>query len=494
MLVYVNNFELKENSLEELFKQISSWLSKKFRKNITPDFLKSGKELNIKNYRAFIRTYNAFLDNEKRYSILVSHPDRMVKGRQWITEIGIKQNSHKLNISILLETREISTRIQEIPSTTKPKLVNLLHKAGLLSDTTIGIDSVEISDNLESFRNFKQEVHNKDRAYPIVLISKSSKTHKFLVDFELVNSQLLGLAKLFYINENVNTYAFESELGKEFSVWDGSIRIIYPTGRTALFRSHEIKRLESENKKFSQELLSYITHTTNGYKKSEHFSPAELRAIKYRNQRDILRNNQDNNETSVKEYDELLEAQDVLIKDLEEKIKKLEEENINLEVHIDEFKKSINEKEFRIQSLKENRNNNVGKPLICYGKEYNLYDNEIKELIIKILDKHRNGIELNPNSRQAVLLQDLLDYNVSDETSEKYKKRCSEIFSNYEKVTPKMEGQLREMGLQIKKGEKHNELKFINDERFKVSFSQSTSDKIRAGKKISNDIDSELFY
>lgn len=494
MLVYVNNFELKENSLEELFKQISSWLSKKFRKHISPDFLTSGRELNIKNHRAFIRTYNAFLDNEKRYSILISHPDKMVKGRQWITEIGIKQNDHRLNISILLETSEISTRIQEIPSTTKPKLVNLLHEAGLLSDATIGLNSIEISDNLESFRNFKQEVYNKDRVYPIVLISKSSKTHKFLVDFKLVSTQLLGLAKLFYINENVNTYNFESELGKEFSVWDGSVRIIYPNGRTVLFRSYEIKSLESERKVFSQELLSYITHTTNGYKKSEHFSPSDLRAIRYRNQRDILKNKQKSNTADLNEYNDLLEEQEKLIKELEDRLKKSQEENLDLEIIIEDTKKAINDKEFYIQTLKSNKIDNSGKALICYGKENDLYDNEIREFIIKAVEHYQNGIEINQNSRLSVLIRDILENNITSNNADILKEKCKRIFTNYEKVNPKMEGQLREIGLCIVKGKTHNELKFIKDDRFKVTFSQSTSDKIRAGKKISTDIDSELFY
>lgn len=79
-------------------------------KKISKEFLKSGKELSIKT--SHIRTYVADELEPYLYSILFSHPDKNVSGRQWITEISIKSENNKTEISISLEVSDISTRVK----------------------------------------------------------------------------------------------------------------------------------------------------------------------------------------------------------------------------------------------------------------------------------------------------------------------------------------------------------------------------------------------
>lgn len=89
MLVYVNQFELHgKNSSDEAFTLVSEWLSKNVKQKISKSFLKSGREKDINSYR--IRTFVADELSPKLYSILFTHPDRHVSGRQWISEISIK--------------------------------------------------------------------------------------------------------------------------------------------------------------------------------------------------------------------------------------------------------------------------------------------------------------------------------------------------------------------------------------------------------------------
>ena len=81
MLVYINQFELVgKNSCDEAFYLISKWLTKNANKKISKEFLKSGKELSIKT--SHIRTYVADELEPYLYSILFSHPDKNVSGRQ----------------------------------------------------------------------------------------------------------------------------------------------------------------------------------------------------------------------------------------------------------------------------------------------------------------------------------------------------------------------------------------------------------------------------
>ena len=494
MLVYVNNFKFYgDDSFNSVFNEISSWLSSKTRREITTDFLKSGKELNIKSPKMIIRTYISDSSESPMYSILVSHPDHSVSGRQWVTEIGVRKEINHTFISILLETQDVSTRVNITPPTTKPKLVNQLYKTGLMSKDTIGLELLEVDDSISSFQELKRMIYDPYRVHPIVLISKKKKTKDSLVNLTLLQTQLLGLAQVCVLNEQVNTWELEKILTKDFSVWDGAIRIIYPIkdNRTTLLRSNEIDDLERENKKLSQEVLSYITHTTNGVKKREHFSPTALRATRYRLQRDNIKKTI----LDTSSYEQLLDEQDSLIKDLQEKLERKDYENLNLEISLEEKDNKLRELHYQLDFSKRSiKVDSSGKTLLVYGQEIDLYPNEIKELIVKIVSNHFKSCDLNSNSRKSVILKDFLEANLSEGKAESLKQQCKQIFVNYEKVTPKLEKQLREIGLIVKVTQNHNELKFIDDDRFKVTFSKSPSDKIRAGEKISIDIDNEFFY
>lgn len=54
----------------------------------------------------------------------LSHKDDKIPGRQWITEFGLRKNKMRLEISILLETHEISTLVVDTPDTSVPLLVH----------------------------------------------------------------------------------------------------------------------------------------------------------------------------------------------------------------------------------------------------------------------------------------------------------------------------------------------------------------------------------
>ncbi|MCF5872139.1 hypothetical protein [Aeromonas veronii] len=89
MLIYVNQFKLVGEHISDIaFQSIAGWLKHVTKRHFTIDELKSGEEFTIE--RAKVRTYIAVDREPKLYAILFSHPDKTVKGRQWITEIGIK--------------------------------------------------------------------------------------------------------------------------------------------------------------------------------------------------------------------------------------------------------------------------------------------------------------------------------------------------------------------------------------------------------------------
>lgn len=227
MLIYVNQFNLIGNdSSREAFNIIAGWLKIVTKKHFSIEDLVNGREFSIN--RSKVRTYSAVEFDPKMYSILLSHPDSIVKGRQWITEIGIKIEDETTTVSILLETSDISTLVKEIPSTTRPKLVSFLLKSELLENTTIGLQPRTLRNDELDFKALSYEIERKTRTYPIVLVSNCKLDKKALVNPFKLQEQLLGLAQVVYTENEVNSWELENVLTRQYSAWDGSINIIYP--------------------------------------------------------------------------------------------------------------------------------------------------------------------------------------------------------------------------------------------------------------------------
>ena len=200
MLIYVNQFELVgDGDADAAFRTIAGWLKVITKRHFTIGELKSGEEFSIGRMK--VRTYAATEFSPQMYSVLLSHPDFSVKGRQWITEIGIKNENSVTTVSILLETSDISTLVKDIPSTTRPKLVTFLQENGTLSFATVGLGVKKFKNNIEEFKALSAEIEREDRAYPLVLVSNCKIDNKALINPIKLQEQLLGLAQVVYSDD-----------------------------------------------------------------------------------------------------------------------------------------------------------------------------------------------------------------------------------------------------------------------------------------------------
>lgn len=330
MLIYVNQFDiLGSDSFAVALRTIAGWLKTVTKTHFTNDMLLNGGEFSIEKTK--VRTYAASELAPKIYSILLSHPDRTVRGRQWITEIGIKYEGDITTISVLLETSDISTLVKDIPSTTRPKLVSfLLKNAKLNPTTTVGLHIQKIKNNIDDFRAFSIEVERSERNYPLVFVSNCKKDNQPLVDPKKLQEQLVGLAQVVYSEEDVDSRALEGVLTRQYSAWDGAINIIYPSfGRnncySRLLRRDTLTDFIQSNENLIQHVLSYITHTTNGYNKKRHFSPADVRAKRQKDSRVQLKkrflelSNDNEYQALAEEAFSQIEEQENVIEQIKEK-------------------------------------------------------------------------------------------------------------------------------------------------------------------------------
>lgn len=308
MLIYANQIKVNgSNALDSTLKTVAGWLKELTKRHFTPEELKISENYIIGRQK--VRTYNASQAEPFLYSILFSNPDSDVHGRQWITEIGIRVESDGVLFTTLLETSDISTQVTDIPQSSRPKVVKYLQNNCNISKDTIGLGLKNISNDEEVFRALLAELERPERKHPVVLVSCDS-SGKPLLNPRSLQEQLIGLAQVVVCDQSVDSWEMERALGRRYSAWGGAINVIFPIRnrsvcpRRLLLVEHLVE-LKSNDKYLIGELLSIITHTTNGYRKRLHFSPADVRAKRQKDHREFLKQKYSELQQSG-DYEELL--------------------------------------------------------------------------------------------------------------------------------------------------------------------------------------------
>ncbi|SEI67419.1 hypothetical protein SAMN05421831_10749 [Allopseudospirillum japonicum] len=499
MLIYVNQFEiLGHDSFSVALRTIAGWLKTVTKQHFTRDMLLSGEEFSFEKTK--VRTFAASELAPAIYSILLSHPDRTVRGRQWITELGIKYEGDITTVSVLLETSDISTLVKDIPSTTRPKLVSfLLKNANLNPKTTVGLRTQKLKNNLDDFKALSFEVERSERNYPLVFVSNCKKDNQPLVDPNRLQEQLVGLAQVVYSEEEIDSWELEGVLTRQYSAWDGAINIIYPSFSRGYCYSRLLLRdtltdVIQSNENLIQHVLSYITHTTNGYNKKRHFSPTDVRAKRQKDSRVQLKkrfvelSNDSEYQALAEEAFSQLEEQENVIEQLKEKYEyEINEQmlaTIEAQEQLDKSKSDYHVLKLRFDDLQGN-SSKKGNPILIFGNEKEKFKGEITDLVLDALNEYAKSQQANSRKRQ--LLNDVLENNSIDGTRERIIEELKQVFNNYNGVTSSMKSSLKAMGLEVVEDGNHNHLRFIDDNRYKVAFAKTPSDK-RVGANIIRDI------
>ncbi|WP_341852260.1 hypothetical protein [Vibrio vulnificus] len=424
--------------------------------------------------------------------------------RQWITEIGIREEGDSTTVSILLETSDISTLVTEIPSTTKPRLVNFLQKNGELHHETVGLKLLKLSNNKESLKGLSFEIERSGRKHPLVIVSNTKSSNKPVINPQKLQEQLLGLAQVVCSDEEINSWEMEDVLGRKYSAWDGAVNIIYPpfggnVCHSKLFSQSNLNEIMETGSHALQYILSHITHTTNGFNKKKHFSPSAVRAKRQKDQRTLLKQrfeelaeDQDYQDLAEQAFAQL-EEQENLIEQLKQKHESdIEEQliaHIETQDKLDRVNADYQVLEIRFKEL-QGSSAKTGEPILIYGQESEFFSGEASDLVIELIKKQFDSAK--PNSRNHNLLQDILKHNEKDGMRDNISQTIKAIFSSYNGITPKIKSELKQLGMEVVETGTHNHIKFIGDERYQVAFAKTPSDAKRVGNNIVRDIKAEL--
>lgn len=335
MIVYCSSLWLENTTqLENLFSTITFWLYKKTNCSIRLETSTDQLSHTFSN--------GAFLDVAKSdeefpylYSFRYTEQDKEVSGRRWITEIGIRQDTHNSDIqcSFLVQTSEISINVLQPKVTTRPWLIAEIMKRYKPSRRTAGTD-IKTFENLDDVEALAYELDSQERRYPIVLISPTPEG-EYLVEIRRLFLQTCGLAQIVKIPIGMDTFKITEILGKSRSSYNGAINIVFPmyqkgmnkTIPTYLLLENDIEDWKDNGFSPESEILRVISHRMNLPNSRIHITSEMVKDALRKHELDKLRQRYINGENSQHYLEFLEEQMQVDAQKNKEQIQKLQDEN-----------------------------------------------------------------------------------------------------------------------------------------------------------------------
>ncbi len=280
MLVYANTLKFEgKNSEKELFCALAGWFLRKTGKKLRISELKKSGKFNFEDSRLSIET--ATETPPYLYSLIFKHGDNIVRGRQWIVEIGIQANDSDTLLTCVVRTDEISSLIRNEVEATRPNLIKYAVKNSSLAAGTPGHNIKKIDGDEHHYKALLAEIEYSERNHPLLLISPK-RDGEYLMEVDHLQENLLGLAQLIKIEPSFNSYEMSEILSRRLSCWDGAINIIhapFPDGRIVnhLYRSDEIESWGADSESRIKKVMALVTHNTNIPKLHDHIRPEGVR-------------------------------------------------------------------------------------------------------------------------------------------------------------------------------------------------------------------------
>lgn len=387
----------------------------------------------------------------------------------WNTDIVVNFNTHIFSIKLDRETT--ADTIGFVPKFKPPILVNML-----LEKKYIGTDNgMQISDQpiaiLCSNYHIIEDVINKNNTYsmPIVYVTKS--WGRYPLRFKELAYRLRGVAHVL-IEEDAEVSKILRDKCDERNPHHGNIGIFYP-GNSA------ISKIITTNKYVNREdvLLEYIVNIVCRYVNQQ----ARDKMMTWEGvQHELLKLRYESAaEKKAKAENEVSEVYNNFSGELEEKERTIEELN-NRVIAL----------QTENQGLRAKYEQTAEVPLLYYGIEEDLFEGEIKDQILEILNKQLENVK--KKTRKEHILQDILAYN--EPTGELTAKRneIKRILKGYTKVGDSLKRELKAFGFTISKDGGHYKLTFKDDHRYMFTMAASGSDSQHGGGNLASEINRNM--
>lgn len=297
-----------------------------------------------------------------------------------------------------------------------------------------------------------------DVMLPVVYVSVTSDTGSYWVDYEALAKRLAGLAHV-VVESNPYVAGLIAAETNSMIPSDGAVDVLLPGGESKRFVEFDLEVM-------MHTIVEYVCTITSSVAVPDAFSFAKLRL-------DYLLSQMDEDQNLSALCDSILEEKDREVRTLAEELANAKAELAKAEAHVVSLTSAL-EQSYEPVS--------VG---LC-ATEKALYDGELKDVVLKILQREFDGMKGSPslrNTRRYTVLSDLLQQNERTGMDEKIRLLFKENTKNGTFGTEEIRN-LERVGFSVKTDtSKHYKIVYQNDDRYMISVSKSPSDH-RSGKNL----------
>ena len=387
-------------------------------------------------------------------------------GVLWTTDFILNYQEKVVAIRLDRETTEATTSF--VPKFSPPHFVKMLMKNGCA-----GMDGdLEISANALSITKRNSDIikdiilKNKRYSLPIVYVTKTWMNN-YPLNVTKLASELQGVAHVLKESDPAVSKMLMINCAGE-NVHHGGVGIYYPN-----MSVRDKKINNSDTSKYTPEsLIHKITNIVYRYMNQQiretmyTWEGIQNERLRLKNAT-LLKNHQKIENENNDLYDIFgaqLSEYEANIEGLNKKIDALTQENQGLHTKLDNMSEI---------------------PLLFFGEEEELYEGEIKDIILDVLAEY---VKRNNNKKRRMdIIQDILNINdFNDIQAEKHLK-IKKILKGYTNMPNTMRRELEEFGYTIASDGKHYKLTYYDDSRYVATMAKTSSDG-RAGDNLASEI------
>lgn len=169
----------------------------------------------------------------------------------------------------------------------------------------------------------------------------------------------------------------------------------------------------------------------------------------------------------LKSKESVEEENDYLYEEFGEQLKKLENTNARQNNEIQRLTAEV-------QGLRMKFSNQSQTPIIFAGEEMDLYEGEIKEIVLEILEEYKKSC--HDGSRRRHVIDDILQSNEYKHLPEKKREILKNALKGYRNLTGSLKNELEALGIVISSDGKHYKWSYFGDSRYVVTAAKTSSD------------------
>lgn len=169
------------------------------------------------------------------------------------------------------------------------------------------------------------------------------------------------------------------------------------------------------------------------------------------------------------------EENDYLYEEFGEQLKKMEDTNAKLNNEIQRLTAEV-------QGLRMKFSDRSQVSVIVAGEEKDLYEGEIKEIILEILEEYKKSCY--EGSRRQHVIDDILQCNEYKHLPGKKREILKKALKGYRSLNGSLKNELEALGIEITSDGKHYKWSYFGDSRYVVTAAKTSSDA-RSGMNLS---------